>query len=222
MFECEHCHTNYTSERFLLKHSCKIMEKKKIMKSLLGKRSFNFYIQYLESKKCYNSDIETFIHSKLFTTFTKFTTFVDDKKIPDVNLYMKFVNKYSILPAIWTNSIIYSAYLKEIDSLSPLESVEISINSIQKLSKIFECESSEVLPKLYIAEILSMLKSRHISPWYFINSPHFETIVSNPKITKNEHYVLELFINPKKWNKKFQKHIKEVALIKSYLLENNL
>lgn len=219
MFECEHCHTQYINERFFIKHKCKVLAKKNEVKSFVGRIAFGYYTQYLQTKKCYNTDIETFLNSKYYTSFINFTKYAIDKKIPAIHIFLEFVNSKRILPTVWSSSIVYSAYIKHLDNLEPIKSVGVSISSIKRLSKIFDCEIEEVLPKLYINEIIELLQSRHLSPWLLLNSVNITKILTNPDITENQHKILEMFINPTKWQKKFDKNKKEVIEIKKYLKE---
>lgn len=224
MFECEHCHTQYVNERFFIKHAfkCKVLAKKNEVKSVIGRNAFGYYKKYLETKRCYNTDIETFMSSKYYTSFINFAKFAIDKRIPDIPIYLEFVNGKRILPTVWSSSIVYSAYIKYLDTLNPLRAVGVSIVCLQKLSKIFDCDIEEVLLKLYINEIIELLQSRHLSPWFLLNSVSIGKILTNPSITENQHKVLEMFINPSKWQKKFDKNRKEVDEIKKYLKELNL
>jgi hypothetical protein len=223
-FECEHCHTQYINKRFFLKHAdkCKVLAKKKEVKTSTGKAAFEYYKKFLISKKCYNSDLTTFMNSKYYKSFINFAKFVVDKKIPDISIYLDFVINKKILPGIWSSNIIYSAYVKHLDSLSPIDSVGVSILSLKKLSRIFDCDIEEVLPKLYINEIIELLHSRHLSPWFLLNSIRINDILTDPNITENQHVVLEMFINPTKWGKNFDNHKIEVKNIKKYLKSLNL
>lgn len=219
MFECEHCHTTYTSERFYINHGpkCKTLLKKIEIKSIIGKNAFSYYKSYLKTKHCYNTDIETFSNSKYYKSFINFANFVISKKIPDIKTYLEFVNDRRIMPPVWCSDLVYSEYIKYLDTLEPLTLVHISIASLNKLSKIFNCEITEVLLKLYINEIIQLLHSRHLSPWFLLNSIHIESVLTNPSITESQHKVLEMFINPETWSNKFKQKGHHLIKIKKTL-----
>lgn len=224
MYECEHCHKTYVNNRYYLKHfnQCKIYLRKHELSTVIGKNAFNYYKKWLKSKQCMNDDSNTFITSRFYNSFIKFSKFVVDKKIVDIDLYFDYMIIKKINPMIWTNDIIYSVYIKLVDDLSPMDSVNLSIKTLIKLGKIFDCEPYQVMKKLSISEIIELLYSRHFTPWFLLNSNDITNILNNPDISKSQHIILEGFINPKIWTKKFKDNSIELSKVKDYLKNLNL
>lgn len=224
MYECEHCKKTYITERYYTKHfkSCRPLLRKTELETVVGSSAFKFFKRWLATKQCMNIEIETFISSRYYNSFIRFAKFIINRKIGDVDLYFNHVIKHKMEPTIWSNQIVYSSYLKMIDELDPISSIKYSIKTIVRLSRIFDCEPTEVSTRLYINEIIELLYSRHITPWFLLNCKDINSILTNPNITKDQHILLEAFINPKKWNKKFKKFDKEVIEIKEYLTNMDL
>lgn len=217
--QCEFCSSTFVNEKNLEKHSCKYKERYEyITKKKKGVVMYRNYLFWLRKsgKSVKYVDEHTFIHSTQYNYFQRFSTFVSEKGIPDINLYIETMIKKELVPQHWTRDDVLEYFLEYYDcEISPKIHISKSVDTILRLAEALECETSEIFEELDNKTMLILLQSRKLSPWLLLNSNKFKQYLIKRASAKERDYI-QKHINPAKWKKILNsnsKLLKEIRVI---------
>lgn len=226
--QCDFCSKTYANEKNLNKHLESGCEFKKrfdnITKNPSGMGMYKLYISWLKSngRSVKYVDEHTFIHSIHYKAFQRFLEFAKKHSIPNKKTYIKICNQYKLSPRDWSNEKTYEKFIEIYDEYIPVnKQFEISVDTIYTLSEALEVSVEEIFNELDADDISKLVKSRKISPWFFLNSDKFKSfLVQRASASDREH--IQKYTNPKKWSKIFEERPKKRNAIRNMIKEMGL
>lgn len=222
LYECEYCLKKFKRESSLQKHSCKLMIRNKIMRTSLGISAYTSYTDWMRMRGFKIQDKSSFMESKFFVSFVKFTKFANSVALPGKEKYVKSMVDKDILPNNWCHSEIYKNYLDNFDKLfTPEEQAKITVETFIQLSKLFECDISEVLNRLAPSQLAKLIAAKKMSPWILLFAQSFHEYLQT-QVSVDQRVLIETYIDTKVWAehlknnpgkaKKMQRYTKEMGI----------
>lgn len=216
-YECKYCLQKFVSERNYKKHRCKQMERAALMKKPTGMAAYQSFCDWRKAKGFNVHNKEQFMDSKLFNSFVKFTLFSKKIALPAKDRFIKYMVELDISPRDWTNHIVYKHYIEEFDNIFTIEEqVELTIDTIFELSKIFDCDTSEVFDHMEAADLVKIVQAKKMSPWFLLFSSNFFAFLKTG-MNSEQRAMLESYIDPVVWEKKLKANISKTKKIKQYV-----
>ena len=215
-WKCAYCKKSFVFEKSFLKHKCKWKYRMDEVKTPLGQSAYASYGQWLSSKKNSKQSIDTFIASSQYTSFIKFASYCQRLNI-DANHFISFiVQKHpDITPVHWTNSTIYTNYLKFLDAqVDPWTQVAETREFLERKAEAVECSVDDIFRVLSFNEIVHSIRLKKISPWYLYHSIHGVEFLRS--LDDEQLNVLSTVINAEAWANIFSENesiTKELFLI---------
>ena len=221
-FECKFCKNKFVHEERYLKHRCKHMERAEEIQTQTGQMAWLYYQKWMKAYRRMVPAIESFMVSKYYQCFIRFTKHAQKLNLPDIDTFILLMKKEDISPTIWTNDQVYSIYLEYLDRrAAPAHQAKITVNTLFKIADEKECDVSEVFEILEPNEVIDLLRERRLSPWLILFSGKFKQMLIN-ETTTEQRIIMETIIRPKYWAEKFTKHASDVELMKKYIEELGL
>ena len=206
-FICNKCHRVYVREHAFMNHKCKQMKHEDEFKTIVGQSAWIYYQMWMKCKRR-PIDLDNpsiFLSSSFFTTFIKFTKFIQKTKLPVPDKFIWLMVKKDIPPKMWTRDDVYSMYMDFIDSaMDPLVQIQTSINTLFDKSDIHNVDVSNVFEKIPPNELLHLIRLRQLSPWLLLFSKSFGVVIKN-KMSSEQRIILETLIRPEYWGEKIGK-----------------
>jgi hypothetical protein len=216
-FRCSHCGHNFVYEDRLLKHRCKQMLRKEEFQTPLGQAAWQHFQTWMRSNHKLIPAAKAFLHSKFYGAFMRFAKFCKDTRIPDPELYIRFMIKLDIPPSMFTNNQIYAAFIEEMDKNVPaVKNAKITIETLFNTAEDMGCTVDEVFDKIDPNDLIQLLIQRKVSPWLLLRSPKFNKLYHS-RMSKDQRMVLETIIIPKIWAQKLKNHPEDVEKIEQFV-----
>lgn len=216
-FRCSHCGHSFVYEDRLLRHKCKQMIRKEEFATPIGQAAWQHFQLWMKSNHKFVQPVKAFLHSKYYGAFIRFAKFVKDARIPDPELYIRFMIKMDIQPTMFTNNTVYAAFIEEMDKNVPaIKNAKISIETLFNLADDMGCKVDEVLDKIDPNDMIQLLIQRKLSPWLLLKSPKFSNLLRT-RMTKEQRMILETIIIPKIWAQKLKNNPEDVQQMEKFV-----
>lgn len=221
-FNCQFCHSKFKTEDRYLKHRCKQMERDEEFRTLIGQSAWQYYQLWMKTYHRMVPSSESFLKSKYYRSFVKFSKQVKRLHIPDVKVFIELMKDKDINPTIWTNDQVYGLYLEYLDRrATPVKQAEITIKTLFSVADAAECEVDQVFSYIQPNEMIQLFRERRVSPWLLLFSSKFKSMLQNDTTTE-QRIIIESIIRPQYWSGKFADRPKDVELMKKYVKELNI
>lgn len=223
-FKCSHCHTSFVIEDRYLRHKCKEMIRKEELESPIGQAAWLYYQLWMKTNHRFVAEVKSFLHSKYFNAFLRFAKFVKDVRIPDPELYIRFMVEHDMQPVMFTSNEVYAAFIEHMDKRIPaLKNAKISIETLFNLADDLGLGSdvSQVFDKVDPNDLIKLILQRKLSPWLLLKSPKFGTFYKD-RLTQDQRILLNTIIRPKIWAAKLKEHPEEIKSIVQFIEELDL
>lgn len=188
MFKCEFCNKQFKTENGYKKHLCE----KKNRYINFNQSAYNIYKLFLiYSKTKMPVDVEknkmNFISSKLYNEFVNIAKWVNDIQCINVDAYIKFLIKESVLLKDWTNSKNYHCFLFEY-----LRN-ELSSNAIDRSEKYLKSinETIETISPydLYTALYFGKISIHYIKKYNVDYKNIIDIVIDNSELRQLEFFL---------------------------------
>jgi len=221
-YQCKFCHSKFVREERYLKHRCKQMDRAEEIQTQVGQAAWLYYQKWMKAYRRMVPAIESFMSSKYYQSFIRFTKHAQKLHLPDIDTFILLMKEKDISPTIWTNDQVYAIYLEYLDRrAAPSQQAQITINTLFKIADAAECDVGEVFAVMEPNEIIELLRERRLSPWLILFSGKFKHMLVH-STTQEQRIIMETIIRPKYWLEKFKKHTTDVDLMKKYVEELGL
>lgn len=174
MYECQHCKKQYKFLSGLENHEgkCPVKTKIEACKTLVGTVAYNaFQYWMLRTKRVRNVDINTFMKSRYFGQFIRFSNFYLNTSVGPMETYMNFLIKQNLDPYMWIDHRVFARYIIEYNSIvSPNEQWGITFDEIESLCQEYDCLPNEIFVVLGFEEVVKRVLNKKFSPWYLLLS----------------------------------------------------
>lgn len=215
--KCKFCEYVFKDESERQNHSCKNYDRIKILGTVNGIASYNLFKMWRSKKKYSISGMDEFVNSRYFTVFIHLHEFMVKKSIYDSSHYIDFCISKDLLPNNWYSEDVYIEYLIFYDrTVSPIDQYKKSQEFIKRLCSIIGCSNHEVFKYLHFDEVLKMICSKNLSPWYLLLDKGFD-IFYFKTITKDQKILMDAVIDRDLWRRKLTNSPSVIVEIKKLL-----
>lgn len=174
VWRCDHCSRNFQTENGFMKHHCKEREKLDQLRSPLGQAAYSHYCTWMKFKKRTAPPIETFMTSRQYNYFIKFTEWSNRTAIPNTARFIELMVETDTPPSLWCRNTTYALYLQWYDSAYPPESQFIeTLDLLKHLAREHDCKLKDIFATLGATELAKLIRRRKLSPWLLITSGAF-------------------------------------------------
>lgn len=211
---CEHCDTKFLELNKFEKHKCELGRKNDLLKTKAGQSSFELYCFWFKCKQYRSPNHDIFLSSKYFNIFLELGQWAKNISLIDINIYVKYCTDRNLLPTLWRMNEVYSDFMARIDEIiPPLKQFELSCKTVYTLASVIDCLPTEIYEYLHFPEILNLIQSRKLSPWFLCFNKTFLLFVKN-RTDKSERVQMSAMIDSEYWFAKFKKQPEIIAEIK--------
>lgn len=218
-YECDACHKVYKIKKYYDKHMCEEMRRAEEMKTNIGISAFELYKMWFVAKKQRVPKKETFMTSTFYKPMIRFAEFSKQMAIPDKEGYIEYMVELKLNPTYWYKNEVYQKYIDNFDKLyTPLEQVNMTVDTLLQLEKIFDCTIKKALYKLQLDDVNKLIQAKKLSPWVLLLSETFMNYIRQNAST-HEKIMLDTLINPKVWHKRLYSNKKLINNIKKIVSE---
>lgn len=222
MFECEYCSARFLTEEQYTAHSCRTKERVAGLTTTKGMKAFKCYQLWFRARGFRPPEKRAFASSKLYNVFFRYVDFSRRMGIPDDKIYIGIMATDNILPQHWYNDDIYRYAMKQFDKdFEPKVHTRITLVTLDKLSRKFDCEISEVFDHLRPTDVAKLIQSRNFSPWVLLLSPRFKKYLQS-ETSREERGIISSAMNLNHWKLMLELKKKHVPETKDYISRLNL
>jgi len=221
-YECNFCLRKFVREGAFIKHHCKQMIRDEEFRTNIGQSAWVHYQSWMRAHHRIVPAPSAFLHSKYFLAFIRFAKLVKRTGLPEPQRFIWLMKENQIPPTMWADDAVYSMYLEFIDRRGdPLQQANITINTLFDVADAAECDVSAVFDILTPNDVIQLLRTRRMSPWFLLLSSKFMKFYVDG-VKSEEKIIMETIIRPTYWIEKFKKNTNKVAKIKEFVQELNL
>ena len=173
---CDFCSRDFATEAGFMQHACRAKHKLELLKSPRGQAAYQYYSEWMRLKGRSVPPQETFLESRQFNNFMKFSEWSEKTAIPLIMSFIKLMVETDTQPVLWCRSTTYEMYMQWYNTaFSPEEQFLSSFEKMKEIVIDIGCKREEVYEKLGSAEIIQLIRRRKISPWFLVVSKRFLT-----------------------------------------------
>jgi hypothetical protein len=221
-YKCQFCGKHFVHEGWYLKHQCEQMKRDQDMRTPQGQAAWRFYQLWLTKNRKKARNVDTFMTSRFYNAFIKFTEFVHRTGLPEPDTFIGFMVRKNYDPFMWTDSRIYRAYLEYLDRQGdPWNRIETTIKTIKRYTNSVDCKPSEIFDFISSSELVHKIYSRELSPWFLLTSQRFMNYYRT-KLNHDEKLRVDTVIRPKFWRERFDKNPNIVKDVQNIVKRLNL
>ena len=187
------------------------------LESPLGQAAWIHYQTWMRAGHKLVPSVKSFLHSKFFNAFMKFAKFAKEVRVPDPDLYIRYMIALDAPPAMWTCDPIYVAFIEHMDKKIPaIKNARITIETLFNTAEDMNCGVNEVFNNIDPNDLIQLLRQRKLSPWLLLRSKKFLTFL-RARTNQDQRIVLETIIRPKVWAEKLKNNIEDVKAIDKFV-----
>lgn len=221
-FVCKWCQKSFVHEDRYIRHKCDQMKKFEELQSPTGQAAYQYYQQWMRSNNRMPPPAQTFLTSKFFRTFVNFATFVKKVHLPYTDKFIWLMKEKDIPPTIWTNDQVYTMFLEFIDhKTTPLEQLKTTVNTLFRYSEKHEIDVSECFKHMSANDVIIMLRTRQLSPWFLLFSKEFKDLLLQ-RTSPEQKVIIETLIRPDFWADRIAENQQYVEQIKKCVRQMDL
>lgn len=218
-YECSHCGKKMAKLETFQRHACEKLKRFKLCRTKRGLDAYNDYVYWISIKGRTIKKFQTFIDSRFFNSFVEFQSFSAKKGLPNKKMYIEYMCARKISPMLWRHDEMYESFIEHYDStVSPLDKAKCTLYTMFKLSRIIDCDITDVFDNLLASEVAKLIHERRFSPWLLLLSKRFLKylhMLNDPA----QHLMIVTVINPTEWREKFSSNHESVKQIKKIVAE---
>ena len=215
--QCKFCLIKLKTQKGIDSHRCRDMKRMEYVSTVGGLKSYAYFKMWVKMKHSTAYDLDYFINSRFYNSFVEFSEFVPKRNIVAVDLYLKFMILKSLTPNIWCSDIVYEAFINYLDHSEPMNCVNISLKTLNKLSTNFDCDIDDVMYKMYPNEFIDLLNTRHLSPWLLLNTQGFVDFLDSGNLSEEQELIITGLISKDEWVNNFKSNPNLLVTIKGYV-----
>jgi hypothetical protein len=205
-WKCDYCRKTFVHEKSFMKHICNGKRRLEQIQSPIGQAAYANYSTWMKLQRHTVPPIDTFMTSKQYSSFIKFTEYCKLLNIDAENFITLIVkNASDITPILWCRNNVYSLYLQFYDQThDPYLQVADSIEYLAKHAEREGCQLNEVLFVLGFQVVLEAFRLKKLSPWFLFTSSIGIKFLQSLEI--DEYKLIESVINAAVWGERFSQN----------------
>jgi hypothetical protein len=178
-WHCEHCLRDWQTELGFMNHRCQERERIEELKTPRGQAAYAYYCEWMRQHKRSVPAIETFMTSKQYNYFMKFSDWSDKTAIPNPNQFIKLMVETGTQPVLWCRDNTYAMYLQWYDNVyPPVEQFLQTLDRLVVMATDYGCPINEIYTTIGAAELAKLVRRRKLSPWLLATSSRFLKFVT--------------------------------------------
>lgn len=222
-FECQFCNKSFKREKTLAVHLCE-QKRRHINRDdkyvRLGFLAYNRFYEITQGSKT-QKPYEHFAKSSYYTAFTKFGRHMLEINAIDPEKFIDFVITASIPLDSWCKDSVYESYIRELNKKETAErAVERGILLMEQWGREHDRPFNVFFREISRPRLIHWIKSGRISPWIIFNCDSGDAAIAS--MTDNEHHMINEYLEPTFWTRKFSTRQDDVAFVQMVLKEAGL
>jgi hypothetical protein len=139
-----------------------------------------------QKKKTVTSN--NFLDSRYFKSFMTFADYVVSVNLSSPMYFIEYMCKCDFPPNMWGMADVYDRYMEHLDSLDPIAQSAASARVIMNLADEYDIDVSEVFDVVPAATLLTLLETRHLSPYLVTRSKKFADMIHRQPLSIRSHF----------------------------------
>ena len=222
-FECQFCKKTFQREKTLAVHLCE-QKRRHINRDdkyvRLGFLAYNRFYEITQGSKTQKT-YEHFAKSNYYTGFTKFGRHMLEINAIDPEKFIDFVITASIPLDSWCKDSVYESYIRELNKKETAErAVERGILLMEQWGREHDRPFNLFFREISRPRLIHWIKSGRISPWIIFNCDSGDAAIAS--MTDNEHHMINEYLEPTFWTRKFSTRKEDVEFVQMVLKEAGL
>jgi hypothetical protein len=222
-FECQFCKKTFQREKTLAVHLCE-QKRRHINRDdkyvRLGFLAYNRFYEITQGSKIQKT-YEHFAKSSYYTAFTKFGRHMLEINAIDPEKFIDFVITASIPLDSWCKDSVYESYIRELNKKETAErAVERGILLMEQWGREHDRPFNVFFREISRPRLIHWIKSGRISPWIIFNCDSGDAAIAS--MTDNEHHMINEYLEPTFWTRKFSTRKEDVEFVQMVLKEAGL
>jgi hypothetical protein len=222
-FECQFCNKTFQREKTLAVHLCE-QKRRHINRDdkyvRLGFLAYNRFYEITQGSKTQKT-YEHFSKSNYYTGFTKFGRHMLEINAIDPEKFIDFVITASIPLDSWCKDSVYESYIRELNKKETAErAVERGILLMEQWGREHDRPFNVFFREISRPRLIHWIKSGRISPWIIFNCDSGDAAIAS--MTDNEHHMINEYLEPTFWTRKFSTRKEDVEFVQMVLKEAGL
>jgi len=222
-FECQFCKKTFQREKTLAVHLCE-QKRRHINRDdkyvRLGFLAYNRFYEITQGSKTQKT-YEHFAKSNYYTGFTKFGRHMLEINAIDPEKFIDFVITASIPLDSWCKDSVYESYIRELNKKETAErAVERGILLMEQWGREHDRPFNVFFREISRPRLIHWIKSGRISPWIIFNCDSGDAAIAS--MTDNEHHMINEYLEPTFWTRKFSTRKEDVDFVQMVLKEAGL
>jgi hypothetical protein len=203
-FYCKHCGKSFVSERRFMDHRCKQMVRAQRMETVVGQRAFTLYNDWMAANRKMRQSQEAFLSSRYFTSFIKFSEFVQKSKMRRLERFINWTAERNYPPTMWLHSDTLAEWNAIVSTrVPPMAAVTETIDFLFDEADERDVDISEVLQSMTPHEVVMFIKQNLISPWFIFHSSKFMSFIKT-KVTGELSIIFNACVDTVRWQRIIQ------------------
>ena len=222
-FECQFWGKAFKREKTLAVHLCE-QKRRHINRDdkyvRLGFLAYNRFYEITQGSKTQKT-YEHFAKSNYYTGFTKFGRHMLEINAIDPEKFIDFVITASIPLDSWCKDSVYESYIRELNKKETAErAVERGILLMEQWGREHDRPFNVFFREISRPRLIHWIKSGRISPWIIFNCDSGDAAIAS--MTDNEHHMINEYLEPTFWTRKFSTRKEDVEFVQMVLKEAGL
>jgi len=219
-FKCEHCNKLFAKEKTLVVHICE--QKRRYMSRnerhvQMGLLTFQRFYDIAQKSKN-SKTFEEFTSSSYYTAFVKFGSFVVNSAPVYPEKFVDYVIRSGVKLDHWCRDELYYSYIIDLIKKEPADgAIQRTIKTMIEWSDVNSAPWEHYFAHVNLNRGAHDIKEGLISPWLLLNTKSGITMLKN--FNDEQLDIVEPFIDPQFWQRRFKALPADVELVKDIIKE---
>jgi hypothetical protein len=219
-FKCEHCNKLFAKEKTLVVHICE--QKRRYMSRnerhvQMGLLTFQRFYDIAQKNKN-SKTFEEFTSSSYYTAFVKFGSFVVNSAPVYPEKFVDYVIRSGVKLDHWCRDELYYSYIIDLIKKEPADgAIQRTIKTMIEWSDVNSAPWEHYFAHVNLNRGAHDIKEGLISPWLLLNTKSGINMLKN--FNDEQLDIVEPFIDPQFWQRRFKALPADVELVKDIIKE---
>jgi len=169
--KCDFCGKKFSKEQTLIVHSCIYKQRHYDKDKPAVLQAFSIYKKAIDPTGNKKITYEKFTHNKLYTSFLKFSNWLRENKLYNINDYIDWLLKNNIIISNWNKESVYQQYIyQSLQNETVERSIERFVLLAEDWAKENQCKWQDIFDQANTNWICHKIQMGQISPWIYLGS----------------------------------------------------
>lgn len=210
---CDYCNSGFVREESLINHMCEKKRRWVIKDQKYVTIAFYAWQEFYRFNYSRKKEYKEFINSRYYIDFIKFGKHLTDINVIEPYEFITFILKTNVKLKDWCKEWVYDSFVRyQTERESYDKAIERNILLMQQWAIQYKEHWANFFVNISTPLAVAYIKSGRLSPWVLYNSKTGMDLLE--RMSDEELGIVSSYINPKQWQKKFDKYPEEVDFIK--------